>query len=67
MLRKTFVVFRNFIFRNYREEVLGNIISGKISKLKIIKKKKRIKNQKYYKRYWPFVNSSKIQFISILK
>ena len=43
MLRKTFVVFKNFIFRNYREEVLGNIISGKISKLKIIKKKKELK------------------------
>ncbi len=40
MLRKIFVVFRNLIFRNYREDVLSNVISDEICKLKIIKEKK---------------------------
>ena len=35
-----------------------------INKLKEIK---RINNKKYYKWYWPIINSKKIQFISILK
>ena len=32
-----------------------------------LKEVKRINNKKYYKWYWPYINSEKFQFISILK
>ena len=55
MLRKIFVVFRNLIFQNYREEVLGNVISCEISKLKIIKEKKTVKILDYGSGYNPIL------------
>ena len=61
------------LFSNYGDgtKIPKIYFSTKSFKKFIIKNKlneiKRINNRKYYKWYWPFVNSSKIQFISILK
>ena len=55
LLKKTLSKTRNFIFQNYREEVLSNIICKEVEKIVAINNKKRIKILDYGSGYNPIL------------
>ena len=55
MTKKNLFKFRNFIFKNYREEILSKTICTEIEKLEQLGKKKIIKIIDYGSGYNPIV------------